>query len=469
MKAIKCKSLLKTDCAMRDIGSSKRFLTLLICLGLITGVFFIYRFYPFKTLSNGEATSEDETSESSAPFISTDEMLQDYDYMWAVLEDQFPFFKAAEQNGFSEKKFIDKAKIKQKYRTQIIDLTSQYDKDPYEPASASPNSVYNLYNYTDSKNAMSSIITQNLNDFRNLGHLRAMSLYLYSIYLPFNTFSQKTQAFYSSIASAENSGTKTEYDPNDYCSLDYINDIPIITITSFSAGSDLTDYNNAVKAVDAFCAEIVEGEYEDVIIDIRGNGGGDSGIWQKGLSRLFYDRQKPITTIGGFKAGCLDFFAQSADDNSYTLYPVYSDDPALLYPDEKVNEIMRDAGLDNIVVTTRNALIPGPPDNTFKGNVWLLVDSRCVSSSEMLALFCQSTGAATVIGTQTGGMGWLGFYPIFKRVELPNSGMCIEFEWIAYLNKDGSFNEFEGMTPDIETDRDALEVCLEMINNDAGK
>ena len=41
--------------------------------------------------------------------------------------------------------------------------------------------------------------------------------------------------------------------------------------------------------------------------------------------------------------------------------------------------------------------------------------------------------------------------------------MCIEFEWIAYLNSDGTFNNFEGTMPDIETDEDALEVCLDLI------
>ena len=444
---------------MKPVPSPKKAVFAAICLAAVCGLIFCFAGVDQTRRENGFAQPDDF-------FISTQKMLADYGFMWAALEDQFPFFDEASQNGFFESRNIDKSEIRDKYRRMITEVTSSQDKDPYEKPDTSVPVLYpNLY--SDSKNAMNTIFALAIDSFQNLGHLRTLTIEYYKAETDTaEPFPDKTHAFYQLLAeNSPDEQTDTHYDPDDYFYLEYADGVPKITITSFESGGSDENLQKAIKTVSGICDKAMESD--DIIIDIRGNGGGNSYIWQKGLARLFYDRQKPFVSLGGFKAGCLDYFGEHASQNGCTLYPVNPQDPSLLYPDERVNETMRRAGLDYIIETTVNGIIPKPEGSSYDGDIWLLVDGQCASSSEMLALFCKNTGAATIVGTKTRGLSSIGFSPIFKSLYLPESGLCIQFEWIAYLNPDLTFNNFTGTAPDIETESDALEVCLEQIRKEA--
>ena len=62
-------------------------------------------------------------------------------------------------------------------------------------------------------------------------------------------------------------------------------------------------------------------------------------------------------------------------------------------------------------------------------------------------MFCQATGFATLVGSQTGGDGIGALDPILMR--LPNSGILIQFTMMYGLNPDGSSSEEAGTAPDI--------------------
>ena len=82
----------------------------------------------------------------------------------------------------------------------------------------------------------------------------------------------------------------------------------------------------------------------------------------------------------------------------------------------------------------------------FAGRIWVLVDESVYSASESFAMFCQQTGFATLVGRQTGGDG-IGIDPVY--LQLPNSGILVQYTPLFGLNPDGSSNEEVGTTPDL--------------------
>ena len=110
---------------------------------------------------SGSEENMQQAEHEEAPFISTEEMLADYDYMWYIIETQFPLLEEAERIGYLEKRGIDPEKIKETYRKQIIAETQQFDKDPYDISSSVP--AYGQY-----KNSKEAIYTFFLNVYLNL-------------------------------------------------------------------------------------------------------------------------------------------------------------------------------------------------------------------------------------------------------------------------------------------------------------
>ena len=76
-----------------------------------------------------------------------------------------------------------------------------------------------------------------------------------------------------------------------------------------------------------------------------------------------------------------------------------------------------------------------------------LVGEQVYSASESFAVFCKETGFATLVGSQTGGDGIGALDPIF--LQLPNSGLLVQFTMMFGLNADGSSSEEAGTTPDL--------------------
>lgn len=85
----------------------------------------------------------------------------------------------------------------------------------------------------------------------------------------------------------------------------------------------------------------------------------------------------------------------------------------------------------------------------FKGKLYLLVDDYVYSSSESFAAFCKATGFAELVGTTTGGDG-IGIDPCVMA--LPNSGLVVRFSLDMGINSDGTVNEKVHTKPDIYTE-----------------
>lgn len=179
-----------------------------------------------------------------------------------------------------------------------------------------------------------------------------------------------------------------------------------------------------------------------LVIDIRGNTGGDSRYWQdfllpqiidKPYSTSYYsfikkgDLNKKVISQEKYKEGVSEFLNASnfSNDTKQILskFDYYTNYPAKISPSE-----------DSI---------------KFKGHIYLLIDSSVFSSAEMLASFCKETKLATIVGSQSKGDG-IGTDPL--QIDLPNSGYVLRFSKEIGVTESGYINEIEKTNPDINID-----------------
>ena len=180
-------------------------------------------------------------------------------------------------------------------------------------------------------------------------------------------------------------------------------------------------------------------DYPFLIIDIRGNGGGDSGYWQNFLLPKIVDKKYETKNYLFIKLGKLyeKIFRQERFDNDVKTFldnSSFSDD---------VKKIL--SNFDGY--TTWNMSVEPSEDSIhFKGKIYLLVDNGVYSSAEMLASFCKETKLATLVGSRTAGDG-IGFDPM--QVDLPNTAFVIRFSNVMGVTESGSINELDQTVPDI--------------------
>lgn len=185
-----------------------------------------------------------------------------------------------------------------------------------------------------------------------------------------------------------------------------------------------------------------------LILDIRGNGGGDTRYWTDHLVPLLAARPLTGRFYSAYRGGAfVGSFLAAVQPGGYTAcLPASS---------------LKEQGLANLppeVLTDFQYASPETftlsPQNTvgFHGRIYLLVDGRVFSSSEAFAAFAKATGFATLVGTRTGGDG-IGFDPAVCA--LPHSGYVFRFPEEMGLNPDGSSNFETDTVPDIPASGDS--------------
>lgn len=381
------------------------------------------------------------------------EFVEDYIYLWDLLENEYPLLAAAERITGK-----DAQEIKEKYYARI-------------PTVADPLTF------------MYFIVAPCLNEFEGTGHLWVFNdstyEYHYSLYrkhpylleYPYCKYdydqltSENARLFYSEIiekvdSELEASASSKEADSGlfnakDNLLFDYYPErsAGYMHIKSMNTYSD--ENNPEYNAINDFLEKLESEGYENCIIDIRGNGGGNSAYWSDGIVMPNLSESvswESWSLINGDL--CKNYYALIGID----VQPI-NKLPSGILP--KLNE----GDLNNskyFFSETSSVLVEKGSTPLFSGRFWLLVDAGVYSSSEGLAQFCKETGFATLVGTNTGGDGG-GISPIVQA--LPNTGICVQFSADNKLNPDGSCNEEFGTTPDypIAQGGDALEECLELI------
>ncbi len=193
------------------------------------------------------------------------------------------------------------------------------------------------------------------------------------------------------------------------------------------------------------------GSASKVIIDIRGNQGGNAAQILYLIQPLI---SAPLTAEFTFvlKGGCLinDYIPSVHIPSKDILQPLATLPDGLDYPPELFTEFK---SYFNVAYQIE------PCPNSFKGQVYLLVDQEVYSSAETLAAWCKSTGFATIVGERTKGDG-IGFDPVFYQ--LPHSRLMLSLPLALGLNSDGQANAEWGTNPDIICNpQAALELILQ--------
>lgn len=180
-------------------------------------------------------------------------------------------------------------------------------------------------------------------------------------------------------------------------------------------------------------------DYPYLIIDIRGNGGGDSRYWAYFLLPNIIDKKYETKNYLLIKSGELNkkIFEQfnfNKDVKTFLDKSSFSRD---------VKDILKDfdgyLAFDSIIEPSEDSI-------HYKGKIYLLVDNGVYSSAEMLASFFKETKLATLVGSRTAGDG-IGFDPM--QVALPNTAFVLRFSNNMGVTESGSINELDQTMPDI--------------------
>ena len=199
---------------------------------------------------------------------------------------------------------------------------------------------------------------------------------------------------------------------------------------------------NDIELIDEYLNNIKE--YQALIIDIRGNGGGDSYYWISYLVPKLIDKVYENTTYSFWKDGEIinNYLKKSKVKYSTGFGEVKDlDTTKLVNLPVEVKEDFK--------YYSKNTMEISPSEDSikFKGNIYMLVDKGVYSSSEAFASFAKQTGFATLIGERTGGDG-IGSDPLLHM--LPNSGYIFRFSKDMGTTADGTSNEEFKTEPDYE-------------------
>jgi C-terminal processing protease CtpA/Prc len=165
-------------------------------------------------------------------------------------------------------------------------------------------------------------------------------------------------------------------------------------------------------------------EIGKLIIDFRGNGGGDSKIGDELIKYIadkpFIQYQKAIAKV-------------SAISRKEFKYPFKSD--TLI-----VKEL---AGSE------KHLTKPYPENKRFSGNVYVLIDGGTFSSAGSTVWCIDHYNLATIIGSETGGTGIHYGYPIKRK--LPNTGLTYFISHMKWYQIGANENSYHGLYPDYKT------------------
>lgn len=176
--------------------------------------------------------------------------------------------------------------------------------------------------------------------------------------------------------------------------------------------------------------------HKSIVIDIRGNSGGEDVYWTQVISRII---PKSYNTSGYI------LFRDSEMINNYVNSRDINVEDIQYLPKEIINNGPNEINSDFKYFVKNNRRIEKMNSINFEGKIYLLVDRVVYSSAESFSIFCKESGIATVIGETTGGDGG-GVDPILFK--LKNSGLIVRMAGDMYLTESGICDEEFKTIPD---------------------
>ncbi|WP_092926363.1 S41 family peptidase [Romboutsia hominis] len=230
-------------------------------------------------------------------------------------------------------------------------------------------------------------------------------------------------------------------------------EIAYIKINSFGefTNEDINKINELYKDIN---------NYKDYIIDIRGNGGGNSKLWIDHIVSPIVNNTYESTTYALHKDGKITKEYYEARGNNLKDINEFPKKDML----KKVRNIEDYKYYTEYKLKFSNESIFDGIKNKegYNGNIYLLVDKGVFSSAEGLAIFCKDSGWAKVVGNENSGGDGVGIDPIVFK--LPNSGLVVRSTAEKGLNADGSSNLENGTSLDLYMN--SLDDLIDYIKND---
>jgi len=357
--------------------------------------------------------------------FNREELLEDYDQLWEIIEENYPFLPVLEEHG------IDCAQLREHYRDE-------------------------LFSYSADLESFAALLRRMFGQMENLAHLRLAEEDVVRTYADAHSMpwyelaaAPQTQASYALLsqgkefyAEAEYSEVKTDYFPD--CKAAYFHFSSFDYFLTERDSTVIADYLSTLDRV------------EHVIIDITGNSGGSSdSILQNVIEPL--GGEASWTTYSFFHRSPLTekFIIRGREDRVQPLSELPED---AVYP-----KFAEELGMTHFIADTHQ--FTGNKSGCAPGaKRWLLIDRYVYSSSESFARFCKDTGWATLVGTRTAGDGD-NFAPVM--FSLGNTGLLVSFSTTSCANDDGSLNSEAGTMPDYLCikGQTPLGKCLELIRS----
>ena len=394
--------------------------------------FFAFSIYLSKKEENGEFNF----NSFKSGFISFEDCIADYEAFWDFIYNEYPFTEVCERKGADLKKIKEEGHKKIEYSAPIDsqnsymsfyaklceDITSRYFTGHLYPASMSD------YEYA---------MTTSDSYFK-----------LYDVDLMNSFYRVKPHYYYINSRIGYRGVVKADIKIIEEGKIAYVR------IDSFWSGGYAKEYIQYKKDMKKFFLDTEK--YKHIIIDVSNNGGGNVKCYDSDI--LSYNN------IGRNIRQRIYFLCSK---NKYTeLNPSFKNNqidikevPNIKNANTKKNTI----ALYEEDAASFQELSPGyapPKDRRY----WLLISGKTASAADRLAGLCKASGFATLVGSNTGGLGHNGFYsPI--HMMLPKSGLLIKFDLLYGLNSEGYCTDEFGTAPDIYNlpGKDALETCLEEI------
>lgn len=184
-------------------------------------------------------------------------------------------------------------------------------------------------------------------------------------------------------------------------------------------------------------------DYENIVIDVRGNGGGNEEYYMENIVPYIISERKSANFYILFRHG--NYIKPFLKDRGFK-YMLKDGDLKLteaLPKDITLSKEYRE-NFGFFLINSRN--IKPTKYTGFKGKIFILTDHHTYSAAETFSAYAKATNMGTIVGTTTGGDG-VNIDPCV--LALKNSGLVVRFAMSMGINADGSINEESHTTPDI--------------------
>lgn len=398
----------------------------------------------YKNLDNPPKLKLGEVSKAKP--LTKKEMLEDFNYVFNELKENYPFFDVLKRkknvdflgnyNKYLQR--IEKAKNDQEFIEKMTEIIGELDNS--HAKIADKNYVdYILKYYANNWNSPSiyyEFLNLNKTVVRNRYNLKGVQS------------SQKPKGNKKkSLSTLENNSSSN-------MTLDTsVKDIAIIRI------KQMLD-PEFIKEDEEILNEFLKNKhlYKALVIDIRGNSGGNMEYWQKFLLPKLLKSQKEVSNHLFFK-------------DSQRAKIILADETLNI---EKVSNVDLSAiklehseDLKKFDYYIRNTIVVNPDEsdknNAYEGKIFLLVDKNVFSAAEGFASFMKNSKVATLVGQDTGGDGiTLG---VINDV-MPNSGLVFTYTNTLGYSPDGKINAEDKTQVDIKSNsyRNSIDTIEEIID-----